>query len=126
MQASIRHTLQLNHDPLTPTNVVRLAMHSQEDYSAHSRHLTGAEKKDGIKDASQVVVAQALAMGLIDEEQSMKLHNFFDQADELVSDIVETLISVSKDPSFIQFREQATACFARCKAGSRARSQGRE
>ncbi len=108
---------------LTFANVVRLCMHCVEQFSlACARPMAGSSKLAMCKEAIPILIAQAVTQGIIAPEQGSSLQQQMLSSLDLVEDIVETLILVSKNPLFIQIRaevEQATtACAKRCRKGA--------
>ena len=116
-----------NTEDVTFVKVIKCAMRAVEVFASRMRE--GDEpvrKRDLCHYAISAVIFSCMTQGLVTASEAMALQNRVDSARDLVDDVIEGLIAVSKNPQFIQIAREAekavAACSPKCRKRARAKA----
>ena len=87
--------------------VIKVGTIAVEQYtSALAKKTPGATKLQLCKDILPVVIQSAVESGAIDALPAMRLQARIDSGLDVIEDFVNVYVAISKNPQFVQFREE--------------------
>lgn len=121
---SVRENVHGDRD-FTFMTLIKLGMNIVERFCDQNPQGAEFSKRDMCYGVLSAIIFECMRAGLITGHEGMQMQTRIDQGKELVDDAIETLISISKNPTFIQLahhvEEATTACSKRCRKRSRAK-----
>lgn len=118
-QTILKKWLVNNSGSVNFANVIMLAMNIVETYSSTVATVSSGDKLQAAKDMIPVVVDICVEQKVLTEEQGNSLKEKLTTASDIVINIIEAYIAISKNPAFIQavqeIEEVARKCWASCK-----------
>jgi hypothetical protein len=99
----------LEEDKMTFASGIRTAMHCAEIYGKE-KELTGGQKLDAAKDVLEKVVEMARIQGMLTYDEALELRQRYEQGIDVVEDIIEAYIAISKNPAVLQTVESVKKC----------------
>ena len=86
---------------------VLLAMRAAEEYSNSGNGLSGVEKCDLAMEWVERIVEQGMAYGLVDPASAFTMLNEINGLGDDLRSVIDTIVAVSKNPQFIQLKDEA-------------------
>jgi len=100
-------------------SIIMLAMHIVETYSSTVAKVSSSDKLEAVKNMLPVVVNLCVDQHILSQQQGDALKQKLEIGSDIVVNVIEGLIAVSKNPAFIQAKEEvekeAKKCWAHCK-----------
>lgn len=92
--------------PATIGNVVVLAMHIVEEYSATVHAMHGSDKLEAAKALFKNIINEAVIQNCISRDTANHLNSYADQFES----IVEAVMTVAHNPQLVQMAEKVKNC----------------
>lgn len=100
-------------EPFALPQLVLAGMRATELQTA-DQNVHGVEKKLIFKSVVQKVLEAARSLGVVDNDNYLKLNTYLLVGVDIVENLVETFITLSKNPTFIQLEHEVAEAVSGC------------
>lgn len=88
-------------------DVVKVGTYAVEQFSAaQQKAVPGTTKLELCKQILPVIIQECVENGSVDSLKAMRLQARIDSGLDMIDDLINAFVAVSKNPHFIQFREE--------------------